>query len=144
MFTGIVECVGSIQDRFHESIQDKTSEILTLWIEVGADMSTGQNILKSEGEVKLGDSMAVNGVCLTVTALKSDAFQCQLAPETLKKTNLGLMNCCFVSQCAHQSIRAIIRGRYRQLGKKYGSWTTIWRPLCSSRKMHSFQLICST
>lgn len=36
-----------------------------------------------------GDSIAVNGVCLTATELTSDGFTADLAPETLARTNLG-------------------------------------------------------
>ena len=41
------------------------------------------------GETKLGDSVAVNGVCLTVTALSTDSFSADVMPETLRRTNLG-------------------------------------------------------
>jgi riboflavin synthase len=39
--------------------------------------------------VRLGDSINVNGACLTVTAFDADTFEAGLAPETLAKTNLG-------------------------------------------------------
>ncbi|GGZ74821.1 riboflavin synthase subunit alpha [Ignatzschineria indica] len=38
------------------------------------------------GDVKLGDSIAVNGVCLTVTEFGDDYFKADLMPETLKRT----------------------------------------------------------
>jgi riboflavin synthase len=41
--------------------------------------------------VQKGDSMAVNGVCLTVTALDDKSFSADVMPETLDKTNLGLL-----------------------------------------------------
>lgn len=37
----------------------------------------------------LGDSICVNGTCLTVTEFKSDYFKVGVAPETLRRTNLG-------------------------------------------------------
>lgn len=37
----------------------------------------------------IGDSICVNGACLTVTEFDSDSFKVGLAPETLKRTNLG-------------------------------------------------------
>ncbi len=40
---------------------------------------------------KLGDSIAVNGTCLTVTRLEADGFAVDLAPETLRRTNLGAL-----------------------------------------------------
>ena len=39
-------------------------------------------------DAHLGDSIAVNGVCLTVTALDDKGFVTGLAPETLSRTNL--------------------------------------------------------
>ena len=38
---------------------------------------------------KIGDSIAVNGVCLTVTGLSSDGFTADVMPETLRRSNLG-------------------------------------------------------
>lgn len=40
---------------------------------------------------QLGDSIAVNGVCLTVTFLASDYFIADVMPESMKKTNMGLL-----------------------------------------------------
>jgi riboflavin synthase len=40
---------------------------------------------------KTGDSVAVNGACLTVTAIEGDAFAADLVPETLARTNLGML-----------------------------------------------------
>lgn len=41
--------------------------------------------------IKLGDSVAVNGACVTVTAVDQDAFACDLVPETLARTTLGMV-----------------------------------------------------
>lgn len=73
MFTGIVEEIGHIR-RIQRG---------DLWIvlEVSA-----QKILQG---VKLGDSIAVNGTCLTVTSFTRDAFTVDVMPETLKKTSLA-------------------------------------------------------
>jgi riboflavin synthase len=38
---------------------------------------------------RLGDSIAVNGACLTVSALDASSFSVDVMPETLKRTNLG-------------------------------------------------------
>jgi len=40
---------------------------------------------------RTGDSIAVNGTCLTVTALTNHSFTVGLSPETLRRTNLGLL-----------------------------------------------------
>jgi riboflavin synthase len=41
------------------------------------------------GDCHIGDSIAVNGACLTVTDFKEDWFKVWLANETLEKTDLG-------------------------------------------------------
>ena len=41
--------------------------------------------------IELGGSVAVNGACLTATGLLSDSFTVGLSSETLKRTNLGLL-----------------------------------------------------
>jgi riboflavin synthase len=41
------------------------------------------------GDAAVGSSIAVNGVCLTVAELTSDSFSADLAPETLRRSNLG-------------------------------------------------------
>ena len=69
MFTGIVEEVGTV------------SQLKGYRMNVHAT-------LVIEG-LKLGDSMAVNGACLTVVALGSEEFSVDLSPETLRRTSLG-------------------------------------------------------
>ncbi len=73
MFTGLIEEIGLVNaaeqhgDHFRLSIRAKT-------------------VIK---DVSLGDSIAVNGVCLTVTAFDDAGFTVGLAPETLSRSNLG-------------------------------------------------------
>ena len=69
MFTGIVEEVG-------------------IAAEVGGDHLTVQAEMVLDG-LKLGDSMSVNGACLTVVALQGSAFSVDLSPETIRRTSLG-------------------------------------------------------
>ena len=76
MFTGIVEEVGRIKE------MRKNPLTMELTIEC-------QRVLEG---TKLGDSIAVNGVCLTVTKLGSDYFMADAMPETMKRTNLGKLN----------------------------------------------------
>jgi riboflavin synthase len=71
MFTGIVEEVGKV-------ISAQSGKLV-----VGA-----AETLK---EVRLGDSISVNGACLTVTAFTSDSFSVDVMAETLRRTNLGLL-----------------------------------------------------
>jgi riboflavin synthase len=42
-------------------------------------------------DVKVGDSVSVNGACVTVTGRFEDTFACDLVPETLARTNLGTL-----------------------------------------------------
>lgn len=88
MFTGIVEEMGTV-------VSLETRDDLTLW-----DGSTGPGTeLTVQGSVVLqgaylGCSICVSGVCLTATELDVDAstFKVGLAPETLRKSNLGQLN----------------------------------------------------
>lgn len=73
MFTGIIEEIG---------------RTVALRQERGGCSLTVQAQRVLEG-TRLGDSLAVNGACLTVTALTVDSFTVGLAPETLRRTNLG-------------------------------------------------------
>ncbi|HOV42569.1 MAG TPA: riboflavin synthase [Syntrophothermus lipocalidus] len=75
MFTGIIEEVGTIR-------------------EVRKSSFSCQLVIKAEqvlGDVKLGDSIAVNGVCLTVIDFDRDQFVADVMFETLKKTTLGYL-----------------------------------------------------
>lgn len=72
MFTGIVEEVGSV----------KTVEGNRLVI--GA--------FQVMGDLKLGDSICVNGTCLTATWRDDTSFAVDVVPETLRRTNLGALD----------------------------------------------------
>ena len=74
MFTGLVEALGIVDH-------------------VRLDGSGGRYLLITEHalapEVAIGESVAVNGACLTVVERTADAFRFQAGPETLQRTNLG-------------------------------------------------------
>jgi len=74
VFTGIIQAVGRI------AAIESGEEDIRLRIE------TGKLPLS---EVKLGDSIATSGVCLTVTDLPGDGFWADVSPETLSLTSLG-------------------------------------------------------
>ncbi len=74
MFTGIIQAVGSL------GIRDAVSGDVRLTIEIGDDFLGG---------VQLGDSIAVNGVCLTVIDLTEKSFSADVSNETLSLTTLG-------------------------------------------------------
>ena len=76
MFTGIVEEAAPVR-----SIE--LDESGNGWLSVEA--------VRALDGLKLGDSIAVNGACLTIVSLEGGVFSVDLAPETLRKTNLGAL-----------------------------------------------------
>ncbi len=73
MFTGIVREIGTLQ------AINKGGSSYQLDIKA-------ERVLESAGK---GDSIAVNGVCLTVVAFTATGFKADVMPETLRKSNLG-------------------------------------------------------
>ncbi|WP_297425155.1 riboflavin synthase [Clostridium sp.] len=73
MFTGIIEEVGILQE-------------VSLGNGFGVMQIKCNNILD---DTKLGDSIATNGVCLTVKEKSSNSFKAEVMGETLAKSNLG-------------------------------------------------------
>ena len=75
MFTGIVEELGTVRRVLPGARAGK--------IVIGA-----RKVLE---DVHIGDSIAVNGVCLTVVAAGADEFTADVMPETLRKSGLGTL-----------------------------------------------------
>ncbi len=73
MFTGIIEETGTITG-VHKGASSSALSI------------QGSKIME---DVKIGDSIAVNGVCLTVCSFKQNVFHADVMNETLKRTSLG-------------------------------------------------------
>ena len=73
MFTGIVEEMGRIR---HISLNGRSGQISV----------RAKKVLEG---TKIGDSIAVNGVCLTVTSLQPDGFTADIMAETYRRSNLG-------------------------------------------------------
>jgi len=71
MFTGIIEEVGSVAS-----------------VPAGKLVIAASQVLKG---MQLGGSIAVNGACQTVIDFDSRSFSVEVMPETLRKTNLGLL-----------------------------------------------------
>jgi riboflavin synthase len=69
MFTGIVEEIGIVKEASRDRLTFEACKVL-------------------EG-TRVGDSIAVNGVCLTVVSLENRGFSVNVMPETLRCTNLG-------------------------------------------------------
>ncbi|MEA1872437.1 MAG: riboflavin synthase [Chloroflexota bacterium] len=72
MFTGIIEEVGIVKETSRDRLAFEAHKVL-------------------EG-TKVGDSIAVNGVCLTVVSLENSGFSVNVMPETLRCTNLGRLH----------------------------------------------------
>lgn len=77
MFTGIVEIIGTVLE--YNPFDDE---------EQGIALTIGgaRRIL---GDCHIGDSIAVNGICLTVTEFSEDQFKVGISPETVRRTNVG-------------------------------------------------------
>jgi len=75
LFTGIVEEIGSVT---------------RLW-RTGQGYNLAIRAKTVLADTKLGDSIAVNGTCLTVTQFDSETFTVGLAPETRARTNLAYL-----------------------------------------------------
>lgn len=72
MFTGIIEAIGTVREA-------RAGNGLRLTIESGFSLSG----------VKLGDSIAVSGACLTVVSMSGNRFSADVSPETCRATTLG-------------------------------------------------------
>jgi riboflavin synthase len=73
VFTGIIEAVGTLT-----SLEPR-GEVVRVEVEAG----------RASGGVRIGDSVAVNGCCLTVTAIADERLAFEAVKETLEKTSLG-------------------------------------------------------
>ncbi|KAK3696179.1 Riboflavin synthase alpha chain [Vermiconidia calcicola] len=80
MFTGIVEAVGTVTRLVQLDDSESGGKGTSLTI------SDCSEILE---DVHLGDSISINGTCLTVTEFSKDSFKVGVSPETLRLTNLG-------------------------------------------------------
>ncbi|PDY48974.1 riboflavin synthase [Bacillus pseudomycoides] len=75
MFTGIVEELGTVSNI------RQSGEAMKLTIAANTILS----------DVKLGDSIAVNGICLTVTSFTASSFTVDAMPETVRATSLRML-----------------------------------------------------
>ena len=71
MFTGIIEEIGKVNLKQPNKLTVQAAKVL-------------------QG-TKLGSSIAVNGICLTVTDFTANSFSVGIQPETLRRTNLGYL-----------------------------------------------------
>ncbi len=90
MFTGVITHLGTCAQRFSESIRlDCSKDFL--------------------GELVLGSSVAVNGVCLTVSSLDKLGFEVQVIAETWQRTSLGELK---VGEPVNLELPLGVNGRY--------------------------------
>jgi riboflavin synthase len=75
VFTGLVEGLGRIGRVIDEN--------------AGRRLEIRYPDLANLGQLRLGESIAINGCCLTAVTVASDRFEVQAGPETLARTNLG-------------------------------------------------------
>ncbi|KAI6880856.1 riboflavin synthase subunit alpha [Hortaea werneckii] len=80
MFTGIVESIGIVSHLVQHDESSSGGGGTSLTISNCADVLVDAN---------LGDSISINGTCLTVTEFSKDEFKVGVSPETLRRTNLG-------------------------------------------------------
>lgn len=71
MFTGIIEEVGTLRELRREA--------------KGASLFVATGL----GDIGIGDSVAIDGVCLTATRVEADGFAAEASTETLERTTLG-------------------------------------------------------
>jgi riboflavin synthase len=88
MFTGLIEDLGTLRD-----------------IRTGADQARLTVATRLPmAELSLGESIAVNGVCLTLTAFSDGAFSADVSPETMDCTTLGSL-----TRGAHVNLERALR-----------------------------------
>jgi riboflavin synthase len=72
MFTGIVEEIGTVKEVAPGRLGIKAQVVL--------------------GGTRIGDSISVNGACLTVTSIEKDNFSVDIMPETSRRTSTGRLH----------------------------------------------------
>lgn len=93
MFTGIIEEIGVLQS----VKRGANSSILTI---------QAKKVLE---DTKIGDSIAANGVCLTVTKLGANYYQMDVMAETLRRSNLGSLE---IGDCLNLERALKVNGRF--------------------------------
>jgi riboflavin synthase len=122
MFTGLVECLGTVR-------------------RVADDGAGGRHLTIAAPELTaglaLGESVAVNGACLTVVERDAETCRFQAGPETLRRTNLGELSAgdrVNLERAVRVSDRLgghLVQGHVDGLGhiaerQKQGEWETVW------------------
>ena len=131
LFTGLVE----------EQLPVTLLKPIQGGIRIGVDASVWAN------EIAIGDSIALNGCCLTVVAIGENTLEFEAGQETLSKTTLGAMNLGELVN-AERALRAgdrmgghWVSGHIDCVGqvvtrKDEGDWTTIWFEIPAAFSRH--------
>ena len=133
MFTGIIEEIGKIK-----AVRRGTRSIV---LEVEA-------VKVLEG-TRIGDSIATNGVCLTVTALGSGCFSADVMPETMSRSNLGLLKpgdrvnleraLCLNSRLGGHIVAGHVDGTGRIVGKEQDE-NAVWITVAASPEVLRYMI----
>lgn len=133
MFTGIIEEIGKIK-----AVRRGTRSIV---LEVEA-------VKVLEG-TRIGDSIATNGVCLTVTALGNGCFSADVMPETMSRSNLGLLKpgdrvnleraLCLNSRLGGHIVAGHVDGTGRIVGKEQDE-NAIWITVATSPEVLRYMI----
>jgi riboflavin synthase len=121
MFTGLVEALGVVRRLETDG--------------AGRTLAIAEPRLAAE--LALGESVAVNGACLTVVKRDADVFSFQVGPETLQRTNLGELqvgdrvNLERSLRLADRLGGHLVQGHIDGLGKvdsrqREGDWEVVW------------------
>lgn len=120
MFSGIIETIGTILD------------IIT---EAGCKHFTIQPAMHFD-DCKIGDSISVNGVCLTITKITAGIFHVTAVPETLRLTNLDFLipgesvnlerSATFSSRISGHAVQGHVDGMGEILNIKNDNMSTAW------------------
>ncbi len=120
MFSGIVETLATV----HRVADDGAGRLLEILVPFAA-------------ETRVGDSVALNGVCLTAVKADRQALSFQAGPETLSRTNLGELSAgdrINVERALRLSDRLgghFVQGHIDAVGQieariPQGEWQTLW------------------
>ncbi|HEY7308537.1 MAG TPA: riboflavin synthase [Gemmataceae bacterium] len=121
MFTGLVEVLGVVRDLVSEGAGCRLTVVAP---SIAAELS-------------LGESVAVNGACLTVVARDAETCSFELGPETLRRTNLGQLRVgdrVNLERSLRLSDRLgghLVQGHVDGVGEvaerlTQGDWVTVW------------------
>ncbi|WRT65909.1 riboflavin synthase, alpha subunit [Kwoniella shivajii] len=92
MFTGLIEHTSTVSKINDPSTSNHDQTKFEHDVDKGGFTMTISDSESILDDCQIGDSICVNGACLTVTEFNKDSFVVGLAPETLSRTNLGKLN----------------------------------------------------